>query len=629
MSAPTLAFLKNEAGEKEGLGDAGIETFRTAPYASAAREAGQNSRDAAESLPVVVTFDVIKVPQQQIPAHDDVLNALKACELAAEQEKEVEFINNAQKVMSAPEIPVLCIADYNTWGLKGPPEKPGTPFHSLLKSSGISTKDSQTSGGSFGIGKNASFAVSDLQMVLYATRYADDEGNEVYAAQGKIKLMSHVDGDGESRRATGYWGDPNGYVAVSDPSLVPGWLQRAKRGTSIFCVGFREIDDWAALMASSIVTHFFCAVHRKEMLFEVAAGAHKVNHNTIEALLTDDNIRSAADRSGRLQDLDFSAQLYRCLVSPLAEEHTLSIPNLGEVRARILLEPGLPRRIAFIRNGMFITDHLKNFGHPLIRFPGSRDFVALVEPVGEDAAKFMKRLENPAHDELSAARMSDPDKRKISEAAMKELGKQLRSLIKHRTGLEQHDAVALDELARFFSHGNATSPSAPKHGENDPEAYTVTRPMLRTVRRGPPKPNSGEEGGGGSSGNDGADGGGSSGPRSGDGRGGHGNRGLRETLHLGDVRNIIVLDSGGATKRKIHFTPDVDGCIAITLEAPGLNETVPIKIVGADQGHLNQGILQLVVKKQQRTTVVLHFSEPYEGPVEMIATAEAAIGEHT
>lgn len=51
MVEPVLRFLTNEAGEKEGLGDAGIETFRDAPYASCAREAGQNSRDAATACP--------------------------------------------------------------------------------------------------------------------------------------------------------------------------------------------------------------------------------------------------------------------------------------------------------------------------------------------------------------------------------------------------------------------------------------------------------------------------------------------------------------------------------------------------------------------------------------------------
>jgi hypothetical protein len=47
VNEATLEFLPNQAGESEGLGDAGIETLRDNPYASCARASGQNSADAA------------------------------------------------------------------------------------------------------------------------------------------------------------------------------------------------------------------------------------------------------------------------------------------------------------------------------------------------------------------------------------------------------------------------------------------------------------------------------------------------------------------------------------------------------------------------------------------------------
>lgn len=68
-------------------------------------------------------------------------------------------------VLTGDEITLLCIADSNTKGLTGPAEA-GKPFHSLLKDAGVSNKDAADSGGSFGIGKNAAFAVSELQAVF-------------------------------------------------------------------------------------------------------------------------------------------------------------------------------------------------------------------------------------------------------------------------------------------------------------------------------------------------------------------------------------------------------------------------------------------------------------------------------
>lgn len=54
MSEVGLKFLSNQAGEVEGLGHAGIETFRDTPFVSCSREAGQNTLDAAAGRPVSV-----------------------------------------------------------------------------------------------------------------------------------------------------------------------------------------------------------------------------------------------------------------------------------------------------------------------------------------------------------------------------------------------------------------------------------------------------------------------------------------------------------------------------------------------------------------------------------------------
>lgn len=618
MTAPDLAFLQNEAGEKEGLGDAGIETFRNEPYASAAREAGQNSRDAEETLPVMLKFDVLRLSHDQIPAYDRLVQTLDSCAQAAEQEKEVEFFANAIAVVSQPLVPVLRIADFNTRGLKGPADQAGTPFHSLLKSSGVSTKESETSGGSFGIGKNASFAVSDLQMVMYSTLYKDATGSDAFAAQGKIKLVSHLDSDGISRRATGYWGAPSGFAAVTDPRLVPDWLRRDTQGTSIFCMGFREAAGWAERMTSSLVANFFCAVHRREMVFDVASGQHEVNENTVEALLSRPDIRDAAERSGQRQDLDFSEKLYRCLVSPLSEERIITVPNLGDFRVRVLVDAGMPRRIGFIRNGMYITDNLRHFGQPLQRFPGSRDFVALVEPVGGSSEKLLKRLENPAHDDLSAARIADPVKRAAAEVAMKKLGRHLRELIRQTTGVANQDSVVLDELGRYFSQPADDHAPPGEQGERDPESHRFTPPKRKPVRKVVPQPNVGEEGGARRSGGGGS--GGGSGPGTGLGTNGRGQRATGEPVLLLDVRNVRSARNG-RSGRRLYVTPDFEGHISLSVEATGVNETVMLSLIDADQGQIQNGRLVLEVSRGKRLDVTVTFSEPYDGPVEVVAVS--------
>jgi hypothetical protein len=217
----SLQFLNNEANEDEGLGDAGIETYRDEPYAGTAREIGQNSRDAWTAPPVRVSFDVIDVTFDQIPDLDKLRTTVHACLKKAQEasdEKEIAFFEQAKHVLETGPLKVLKISDSNTTGLTGP-DVSGTAFHSLVKSSGVSKKASNTSGGSFGIGKNAAFAISYLQTVFYSTRYAAG-GDLRFLAQGKSVLVSHTDATGAPKGAVGYWGLP-GYRPVSDVSNVP------------------------------------------------------------------------------------------------------------------------------------------------------------------------------------------------------------------------------------------------------------------------------------------------------------------------------------------------------------------------------------------------------------------------
>lgn len=208
MADVQLEFLENQAGEVEGLGHAGIETFRDTPFVSCSREAGQNALDAADGRPVRMSLQEHKVPADEIPGIDKLRETISSCLKAARtsgSEKDRDYFENARQVVSSDVIPVLEIADSNTTGLEGPPNDPSSKFHALVKSSGKSNKPTETSGGSFGIGKNATFAVSDLRTVFYSTLYGPSDGLK-FALQGKVQLVSHQDADGVERISKAYWG---------------------------------------------------------------------------------------------------------------------------------------------------------------------------------------------------------------------------------------------------------------------------------------------------------------------------------------------------------------------------------------------------------------------------------------
>ena len=66
MPTLNLEFLPNEANEAEGLNHPGIETYMDAPYASTARECGQNSSDAGSDLPVIINFDRVRISKSDL-----------------------------------------------------------------------------------------------------------------------------------------------------------------------------------------------------------------------------------------------------------------------------------------------------------------------------------------------------------------------------------------------------------------------------------------------------------------------------------------------------------------------------------------------------------------------------------
>lgn len=621
---PQLVFLTNDAGEEEGLGDAGVETYRDAPYASVARECGQNSADAREKRPVTMRFDLLEIATGQYPAATKQLEAVEACLDKAKSnrnDKEIDFFSRAREVLKAERIKVLRVSDFNTKGLVGPATA-GTPFHSLVKASGVSNKDSDTSGGSFGIGKKAAFAASELQTVFYSTIYRDlSSGNNHFLAQGKTLLVSHTAPDGKNCRATGYWGLP-GFMPVAEPHKVPQWLSRDEIGTSVFLIGFREEDHWRERIAASLLQNFFCAIHRGDLRFLIDDGRIDINGNTIASFFLDPQILTAADLSSQREEFEFARYLYECLMSADATSETFEIKGLGKVSLRIMLRDGLPKRVCIVRNGMAITDNLAHFGDKLARFPMYKEFVALVEPIDDDGSALLKRLENPRHDSLSADRLTDAAKRAEATRAMKTLAARIRSVIKQLALPKPSDVTTLDELAKYFADSDVSDKPPDPGGDEDLEKFKIKKSDRRKrlpQAGGDLMPGFG--GGGGRGTGKGGDGGGH-GKRPGRGSGGKGESGHNREIAVSDVRNLVPPQSDWS--RVVFFTPAETGTGLLTIAAAGIEDAQPIEVAAADKGNVRKGRIRVDLRENERSQLAVKFAHPYGGPIEISVTADNA-----
>lgn len=643
MSITGLEFLLNTGGDSEGLSEAGIETFRDKPFAAVARETGQNSRDARldAAKPVRVTFDVVTVKSSDFPSIAEFRESVRLCLKKATRpgnEKEKGFFQHAARVLDAPEIKILRISDYNTTGVRGPCEE-GQPFHTLAKSDGVSTKDDISSGGSFGIGKNAVFALSDIQTAFFSTLYKGGDGIEHFLCMGKAMLMSHVDGNGKERRRKGYWGRTDGYMPITDRNEVPPWLRRDSQGTSIYSICMRSNrTDWRYEMTAAIIINFFCAIERQEMEFEIDNASIRINRNTLQGLFRDSNVLDAVRQLNAGVAFEAAKTLHTCLIDDKAIVTELDVKGLGKVRMRVLLRDGLGYTIGIIRNGMYITDNLAQFNEPFKRFPLHREFAIVVEPEGKNESEWFKRLENPRHDDLSAERITDPALREQGQKAFESLAKQIRARIRELAKAEPTSKLELDELNDFFASDESRQ-------EDDAGPVTDPRALKPTqVRKSPPKPKrssvskredddddeppvsgiGGEVLGPGTGGGGGEDSGGGGGvappgprPRP---------QPQARPIELEAERNLLP-DAGSPRKRRLYFTSPVTGTVTLYVEATGLSVPDRLAVNAVTGGTLNDGAIEVKCSKGQRVVLDVEFDAPYAGPVETSAFATPKIEE--
>ena len=619
-----LLFPYNQAKELQGLNNSGVETFMDSPYSGMARELGQNSIDVRSGdEPVIMHFNKLELPVDDIPNLSDFKRVTDLClQTSTERDnfKEISFFKKAKALLEQETVSVLEVSDFNT---KGASEK----GFQALTGEGETEKDSVDSGGSFGIGKSAGFAVSDLRTVFYSTRHSEGD-----RAQGKTLYRSHQDENyaGESsRQSKGYWGKD--YGPLLDTNDIPAWMRRSKVGTSVFALGMRPSivehgdDGWAFETLTVLAINFFGAIYNEVVQFHMDTPGKNLSldRSTLKNLIENDLTLETAKKIALSSQLNRSRALFKCLSMPDAGVHIteITIPNAGKFKIRLLLEDGLGYKIGVLRNGIFITDNLKHFGHSFSRFPMYREFALVIEPADQETSARMKRLENPSHDSLTPSRIIDESERALIEAGFRLLGHKIRDFIKSHAKSEIADEQDLDEMNEFFNSDDEISDE--DGDENSIKDIRITEIKVRTkppkARRKKNAKKSSSTGGKGRGGNGDSDspGGTSHGSETGNGKGIEDGDGDHDALvyrkaYIGDPR--VLRGSTGTNSRIIKFTPDDSGEFRVSVNAEGIDEGValPVAISGSGEYH---PYVSVSGQKGDRVTVHLDLDEDYKGAV--------------
>ena len=385
-------FPSNNDGEDDHLNQPGIEDFRNTPIISLAREICQNSLDAKHpktQAPVEVHFQLYELPTEEFPGINEFKDILEACkQYQPDSDKTQTFFKRAIAIANSEKISCLVISDFNTTGLKGVKGGKSTDWYKLTKAVGSSDKSSSL--GSFGIGKFAPYANSDLRTVFYSTLNINGER----AYQGVSRLISHEWCD-EITRGTGYYGER----AKNDPILaataIPQFAQREKVGTSIIIGGFQKDLKWEQKIVRAVLESFFCAIQSESLV--VYAGESLINKGNLAGW-----VQKIATSTDEVFKGSFVPFYYDSLVSSDAKEFVeADFRGKGRISLRLITGRSHPKRVAIVRgSGMKIFDK----GN----FQTAMKFAGVFNAEGADINDYLKAMEPQQHDKLVASRADDP-----------------------------------------------------------------------------------------------------------------------------------------------------------------------------------------------------------------------------
>lgn len=426
-------FPRTDWGSESGKNDPGLETFRGNPYPSITREPIQNSLDEhnGSNNPVRVEFSVFKLHSELFPGREEYISVLKQC-LKEENEGSETYkeLKKSLDTILKDEIYFLKISDYNTKGITGSSELRKSNWHKLIRSVGESDKE-ETSGGSFGIGKYASFVCSNLKVVFYGT--LDEEGKSAF--QGVAKLISFEDSDGEPRQATGFFGEREKKQPIKNMKNVDLYkynehFSRSEVGTDIYIAGFDYKDNWANEIKEATIQSFFSAVHNNKL--EVIVNGEIINSETLPVLIN--QMRDDGSKAS-------SIKYYEVLTDE--ESHCFIEPNfcgLGEVKLYVGNKKNYHKKTAMIRTTGMLIKEKQNYQIPI-------KYAAVLLINGYTFNKELKRVENPTHTDWEFSRKKDV---KIIKKAMNELYIWINNKIQSISPYEDITSFDVDELAEFL-----------------------------------------------------------------------------------------------------------------------------------------------------------------------------------
>ncbi|QGU95446.1 hypothetical protein GOM49_10410 [Clostridium bovifaecis] len=469
-------FPSNNNSTITGISDAGIEAFKGSPYDSLAREICQNSLDACrdKSKAVKVEFHEFSIKVKDVPDSSNLYNALSNCFQYWKEYDNIKgqnFFKKALGLMNKGQVQILRISDYNTTGLDGAEKEVNSNWSNLIKGNGVSNKEGNA-GGSFGIGKSAPFACSDLRTVFYST--LDIEGKR--ASQGVSRLTSFKYKD-YTTLGVGYYGETEKNTPIMEMIKLDEDFLRNEPGTDIYILGFSKEFNWDIKILCAILDGFLVSIWRG--LLEV-----KVNDVLLSKETLDNIFNTYYDYIN-----ENTRNYYEVLVSSNSNKTQWNFSGEGNVTLYLLQKEGFCRKVYMARKtGMkiFEQNRLSSF----IQFAG----ILILEEDNINA--IFKEMETPQHDKWEPNRASDKE---LANRYKKDLYREIKRLVNELQVISEDEALDIEGLGDYLTDDTvaADGDRGKKEGiENKINEVSISKVSIEKIKNGSfgTSKNSGEDG---------------------------------------------------------------------------------------------------------------------------------------
>ena len=387
-----------DASQDVGPNNAAAEHFNETPYPSLIRESIQNSLDVVlhKSQPLRMKFEFGSLRTKTFEAFYELRSHIegvislykdKAKPQYSDMLDRFDSLYNGQRVVE-----YIKVSDYNTKGMDYQPDD--SPFHAFVRAVGLTVKEDESSGGSFGFGKAAYFLMSPIHTILVSTM--TEKGKTFF--EGAASLCTHLyndeNGDRVKYQHYGFYDNQGGKQPASLPTDIPTKFRREEVGTDIYIMGVDGSADKREEaydeMIKAALRHFWLAFMHKKL--EVEIGDVVIDADSLDELMCK-HFPERIDKN-KTGDNYNPRPYYETVKNANSSKDFIQVdrtlPTLGQVSLYIWKNKEA-------RDGIVHMRKQRMFIHRSRKYPSGYGYYGVFLCTDSRGNKLLKSIEDPSH----------------------------------------------------------------------------------------------------------------------------------------------------------------------------------------------------------------------------------------